>query len=57
MLGLLEEIDRLRADYVHLGSELGEVTNEQQDKILALSKENKHLKREIWNLKKTKRRK
>lgn len=57
MLGLLEEIDRLRADYVHLGSELGEVTNEQQDKILALSKENKHLKREIWNLKKAKRRK
>ena len=54
MLGLLEEIDRLRADYVHLGSELGEVINEQQDKILALSKENKRLKREIWNLKQTK---
>lgn len=54
MLGLLDEIDRLRADYMHLGSELGEVINEQQDKILALSKENKRLKREIWNLKQTK---
>ncbi|MGX5858979.1 hypothetical protein ACWLOB_01165 [Streptococcus sanguinis] len=54
---LLDEIDRWRSEYIHLGHELGEVINEQQDKILALSKENKRLKREIWNLKRTKRRK
>ena len=54
---LLDEIDRWRSEYIHLGHELGEVINEQQDKILALSKENTRLKREIWNLKRTKRRK
>lgn len=54
---LLEEIDRWRSEYIHLGHELGEVINEQQDRILALSKENKRLKRENWNLKQTKRRK
>nr|DAN39698.1 MAG TPA: putative hyaluronan mediated motility receptor [Caudoviricetes sp.] len=43
---LLDEIDRWRSEYIHLGHELGEVINEQQDKILALSKENKRLKRE-----------
>lgn len=54
---LLDEIDRWRSEYIHLGHELGEVINEQQDRILALSRENKRLKRENWNLKRTKRRK
>lgn len=54
---LLDEIDRWRSEYTHLGHELGEVINEQQDRILALSQENKRLKRENWNLKHTKRRK
>lgn len=35
---------------------LGKITNEQQDLILALKKENRRLKREYWNLKQTKRR-
>ncbi len=34
----------------------GEIINEQQGLILALKRENKRLKRENWNLKKTKRR-
>lgn len=54
---LFDEIDRWRSEYIHLGHELGEVINEQQDRILALSRENKRLKRENWNLKQTKRRK
>ncbi len=54
---LQAEIDNWRADYLHLGHELGEIINEQQDIILALRQENKRLKREIWNLRKTKRRK
>lgn len=54
---LLDEIDRWRSEYTHLGHELGEVINEQQDRILTLSQENKRLKRENWNLKRTKRRK
>lgn len=54
---LLKEIDRWRSEYIHLGHELGEVINEQQGRILALSQENKRLKRENWNLKQTKRRK
>ena len=37
-------------------SAYGEIINKQQDKIIALQEENKRLKREIWNLKKTKRR-
>lgn len=53
----LDEIDRWRSEYIHLGHELGEVINEQQDRILALSQENKRLRRENWNLKRTKRRK
>ena len=53
---LQAEIDNWRADYFHLGHELGEVINEQQDIILVLQRENKRLKREIWNLKQTKRR-
>lgn len=51
---LLDTIRRLRCDYFHLGRELGEIINEQQDLILALKRENKRLKRENWNLRKTK---
>ena len=51
---LKAEIDNWRADYLHLGHELGEIINEQQDKIISLSQENKRLKREIWNMKRTK---
>ncbi|WP_421445651.1 hypothetical protein [Streptococcus suis] len=35
---------------------LGKIINEQQDLILALKRENKRLKRENFNLRKTKRR-
>lgn len=51
---LLAAIRRWRSDYIHLGRELGEIINEQQDIILKLQNENKRLKRENWNLKKTK---
>ena len=44
------------SDYFNLAIEYGEIINRQQDKIIALQEENKRLKREIWNLKKTKRR-
>ena len=54
---LLAEIDNWRADYMHLGREMGQIINEQQDIILKLQSENKRLKRENWNLKKTKGRK
>ncbi|MEL0446312.1 hypothetical protein WKI23_07405 [Streptococcus pneumoniae] len=54
---LLAEIDNWRADYMHLGQEMGQIINEQQDVILRLQNENKRLKRENWNLKKTKGRK
>ncbi|MDK6637329.1 hypothetical protein QP221_09690 [Streptococcus mitis] len=54
---LHEEIDNWRAEYMHLGIELGQIINEQQDIILKLQNENKRLKRENWNLKKTKGRK
>lgn len=53
---LQAEIDNWRADYLHLGHELGEIVNEQQDKIISLSQENKRLKREIWNMRQIKRR-
>lgn len=46
-----------RKRYLELCYELGEIINEQQDKIISLSRENKRLKRENWNLKQTKRRK
>jgi hypothetical protein len=36
---------------------LGEIINDQQDIILKLQNENRRLKRENWNLKKTKGRK
>ena len=55
--GLHEEIDNWRAEYTHLGQELGEIINDQQDIIVKLQNENKRLKRENWNLKKTKGRK
>ncbi|KEQ50862.1 hypothetical protein Javan362_0043 [Streptococcus phage Javan362] len=51
------EIDRWRSDYIHLGRELGKIINEQQDIILKLQNKNRRLKRENWNLKKTKGRK
>ena len=49
-----EEIDNRRAEYMHLGRELGEIINDQQDIILKLQNENRRIKRENWNLKKTK---
>ena len=33
---LHEEIDNWRAEYIHLGQELGKIINEQQDIILKL---------------------
>ncbi len=51
---LLAEISNWRAEYIHLGRELGQIINEQQDIILRLKEENKRLKRENWNLKKMK---
>lgn len=48
---LHEEIDNWRAEYIHLGQELGQIINEQQDIILRLQNENNRLKRENWNLK------
>ena len=54
---LLAEIDNWRAEYIHLGQELGKIINEQQDIILKLQNKNRRLKRENWNLKKTKGRK
>lgn len=48
------EIDRWRSDYTHLGIELGKIIDEQQDIILKLQNKNRRLKRENWNLKKTK---
>lgn len=51
---LHEEIDNWRAEYTHLGIELGQIINEQQNIILKLQNETRRLKRENWNLKKTK---
>ena len=42
------------SDYLNLAIEYGEIINQQQGKIVALQEENKRLKREIWNSKKTK---
>lgn len=44
-------------DYLNLAIEYGEIINQYQNKIVSLKQENKRLKREIWNLKKTKGRK
>ena len=49
--------NRWRNKYMNLGRELGEIINSQQDRILSLSQENNKLKRENWNLKKSKGRK
>ena len=54
---LLAEIDNWRAEYIHLGREFGEIINNQQNIILKLQNENRRIKRENWNLKKTKGRK
>lgn len=54
---LLAEIDNWRAEYIHLGREMGQIINEQQDIILKLQNENRRIKRENWNLKRTKGRK
>ena len=51
---LLAEIDNWRAEYMYLGREMGHIINEQQDIILKLQNENRRIKRENWNLKKTK---
>ena len=51
------EIDNWQVEYIHLGRELGEIINEQQNIILKLQNENRRIKRENWNLKKTKGRK
>ena len=51
---LQAEIAEWRRAYAHLGEEFGQIINEQQDTIIALRRENKRLKREKWNLKKTK---
>ena len=51
---LYADNDTLRSDYIHLGRELGEIINEQQDIILKSQNENRRIKRENWNLKKTK---
>ena len=48
---LLAEIDNWRADYMHLGREMGQIINEQQNIILKLQNENRRIKRENWNLK------
>ena len=48
---LHEEIDNWRADYIHLGREMGQIINEQQNIILKLQNENRRIKRENWNLK------
>ena len=60
MILLEEDFEKLyydrTSDFFNLAIEYGEIINQQQDKIIALQEENKRLKREIWNLKKTKRR-
>ena len=47
-------INNWRAEYTHLGIELGQIINDQQDIIVKLQNENRRLRRENWNLKKTK---
>ena len=44
-----------RKQYLELCYELGDIINEQQDKISSLTNENRRLKRENWNMKNTKR--
>lgn len=58
MIILEENFEKLyydrTSDYFNLAIEYGDIINEQQDIIVSLQQENKRLKREIWNLKKTK---
>ena len=58
MIILEEDFEKLyydrTSDYLNLAIEYGEIINQYQDKIVTLQQENKRLKREIWNLKKTK---
>lgn len=58
MIRLADELEQQvkgwRARYFGLSREFGKIINQQQDKIISLQQENKRLKREIWNLKKTK---
>lgn len=44
-----------RHKYHDMLLDFGDIINKQQDIIIALQAENKRLKRENWNLKKTKR--
>lgn len=53
---LQAEIAEWRRAYACLGEEFGRIINEQQDKIISLTTENRRLKRKNWNLKQTKRR-
>ncbi|HEL1734371.1 TPA: hypothetical protein TXT59_001377 [Streptococcus suis] len=50
---LSKEIARERLETCEV---LGKIINEQQDLIFALKRENRRLRREKWNLEKTKRR-
>ena len=52
----LEDNAYWRKRYQGLCYEMGEIVNEQRDKIISLSQENKRLRREIWNMRQTKRR-
>lgn len=58
MIILEEDFEKLyydrTSDYLNLAIEYGEIINQYQDEIVSLKQENKRLKREIWNLKKTK---
>lgn len=45
-----------RKRYQSLCYEMGGIVNDQQDKIISLSQENKRLRREIRNMRQTKRR-
>lgn len=58
MILLEEDFEKLyydrTSDFFNLATEYGEIINQYQDKVVALQQENKRLKREIWNLKKTK---
>lgn len=58
MIILEEDFEKLyydrTSDYLNLAIVYGEIINQYQDRIVTLQQENKRLKREIWNLKKTK---
>ena len=58
MILLEEDFEKLyydrTSDLFNLAIEYGEIINQYQDKVVALQQENKRLKRENWNLKKTK---